>query len=125
MCRSGAGSWVAVTRPGMRRHACFASRRWATGPASSAQCKPSLFRADPDPASALGLPHRDEGNLFACRGFLVEAVLQAGARRKDALEERAIERLHPVCVLYVADIDGGRNDIGEIHVGLLQIVQQI
>src|SRR6267154_3699411 len=44
MCRTGAGLWAGPTAPGIRACACSVSRLWATGPACSAPCKPSLLR---------------------------------------------------------------------------------
>src|SRR5438067_898367 len=74
--------------------------------------RPALrFLYAPGAVSAPGLPHGNQGNLLARGGLLVEAVLQAGARRESILEEGAIEGLDPIQILDVPDIDGGLNHV--------------
>src|SRR5258705_6959291 len=79
MCRSGAGSWDAATRPGIPTRACSARRHRATGTASFAPWKPKLFRVDPDQIVEIIARFIQYG----CADALVQSVEAAAVRVQE------------------------------------------
>ena len=69
--------------------------------------------------------YRDEGDLLGSFIVHFEVLLQYRSGRITTLKKLAVYRVHSIGVLYLSQIDGTENNIGEIHVSFLQSIQKI
>src|ERR1700757_1835343 len=69
--------------------------------------------------------YRNKGNLLGSLVVGLKILLQHRPRRIFPFEEFSVQRVHAIFILYLTKVDGAENNVGKIHVGLLEAIEKI